>query len=482
VPNGDRNDPTDLCRIDNAGILFPGTILGEVIMRRTFQHGKEQLWSIERLGVELTVRWGRRGGKEQVRSRKLDNEHRAEQDLRRQIKKKVGDGYKETTPKGKMPPLGPMGDALVGALAEQPSDLSAHMAFADWLSEQPEAKLQTWGEFVRVQLQLEDTNLRPKVRKGLAQRETELRDAYQRDWLGEALACHLLQLRPGYLPEYMRDFIGVYQWSYARGWLDTLTLGYLNAKLVSTLAASPSLRLLRKLQIHDHPIPGPDLTELVGSPNLANVRVLHVVHHGLRGFSTFVGSFLKLEELRAESYAENFRWVPRLPNLASLRVLEMRGEGPYPLKALADNPATANLRRLALNAFDDEGDPDDDAGPLDLHELAPLFQPGTFPGLRDLHISFCPEGTELCRQVVRSGLLKRLDVLNLSANDLHQDGAEVLAACPDLPRLKSLVLNFNGLDAGSLRLLRETGVTLTARHQGDWWFFDDYENFDEDFE
>ena len=52
---------------------------------RTFQWGKERVWGIERRGKKLIVRWGRLGGKQQERTRTLDQEPLARVEEAKQI-------------------------------------------------------------------------------------------------------------------------------------------------------------------------------------------------------------------------------------------------------------------------------------------------------------------------------------------------------------------------------------------------------------
>ena len=72
-------------------------------------------------------------------------------------------------------------EALEAALAAAPDDLAAHMAYGDLLSEQGDPR----GEFVQVQLALEDERRPAAERKELQRRERELLDAHEREWLGE---------------------------------------------------------------------------------------------------------------------------------------------------------------------------------------------------------------------------------------------------------------------------------------------------------
>ena len=79
------------------------------------------------------------------------------------------------------------GQALENAILANPDDLGAHAAYADWLIEQGNPR----GEFIQVQLALEDEKKPAKERKELQKREKGLLEKHQREWLGE-LADHLM--------------------------------------------------------------------------------------------------------------------------------------------------------------------------------------------------------------------------------------------------------------------------------------------------
>src|SRR5687767_13635824 len=78
----------------------------------------------------------------------------------------------------------PAGDslrsALEDALVADPDDLAAHSAYADYLAEQGDPR----GEFIQVQLALEDARLPPAERDQLQGRERELLTKHRREWLG----------------------------------------------------------------------------------------------------------------------------------------------------------------------------------------------------------------------------------------------------------------------------------------------------------
>src|SRR5579885_2919959 len=78
-----------------------------------------------------------------------------------------------------------MREAFEQAILEAPDDVAAYSAFADWLIEHGDPQ----GEFVRVQLALEDESLDKDQRAGLKRREMELLARHNRDWLGPLAAA-----------------------------------------------------------------------------------------------------------------------------------------------------------------------------------------------------------------------------------------------------------------------------------------------------
>src|SRR5262249_25267155 len=96
--------------------------------------------------------------------------------------------------------------SLEEALVENPDDLAAHSASADYLSEQGDPR----GESISVQLALEDPGRPAKERRQLQQRENELLEQHARQWLGELG------------PLLVGDWSGEdkpYHYQFARGWL-----------------------------------------------------------------------------------------------------------------------------------------------------------------------------------------------------------------------------------------------------------------------
>src|SRR2546421_13075781 len=85
------------------------------------------------------------------------------------------------------PDISPLQRSLEAALVADRDDLGAHSAYADYLNEQGNPR----GEFIQVQLALEDPKRSSAERARLQQREQELLAEHQRQWLGE-LSPYLL--------------------------------------------------------------------------------------------------------------------------------------------------------------------------------------------------------------------------------------------------------------------------------------------------
>jgi uncharacterized protein (TIGR02996 family) len=436
--------------------------VGVKLVLRTFQNN-DRLWSIERRGKTLTIRHGKAAGKQQVSQRKLFNDYLAERELRKLVREKQTAGYRETTPPGAMPELDATGRALEQAVVDNPDDRAAHMAFADWLSEQPDDKLQRWGEFIRVQLALEDADLPADERKKLDRRARESQEANQRDWLGEPLARLLLHLDLSILPRSLHEDTPLFEWKFRRGWLDSLFVSYLNAAVAEVLAGSPSLRLLRELILAETPRRGEPFAPFAGTRNLGNVRLLSLEDHFAASPAPLVGSLPRLGELQV-TMGGNCRGLLRLPNLANLHTLALAGLDDYPLDELAARTDLARLRRLYFNGLERGGmEVDYDPRLISLAEVARALHPQRLPALKELTVNLFDDGDEGCELLVESGLLKQLEVLDLREGDIDALGADALTECPDLPRLKQLVLRGNDVGRAALRRLRRTGVSLGGR-------------------
>jgi uncharacterized protein (TIGR02996 family) len=360
-------------------------------------------------------------------------------------------------------------DALESALVENPDDLATHYAYADFLQEQGDPR----GEFIQVQLALEDPDRTTTERQKLQQRERELLAEHGRKWLG-VLADELLG--PAEEPWELLDEHDIrrpYEFRFARGWLDrivTLVSTGWGHRLGMLLCTAPESQLLRLLHL------APDdgvIQQLIRSPFLNNLRVLRVSggvdwldEFEFRELSKLVEKLPRLEELClfARNYdAARLFSLDNLRHLRSLTVYHL--DAPYPLEMLADNPTLRNLTHLLLAPGNLE--PDTSPNPLiDLAGVRAVIQSQHLRGLTHLLLHRSNLGDVGCTEIVTSGILKRLKVLDLRRGEITDAGASILADCPDLRRLESLDIERNALtQAGIDALRRVLGPALRGDNQ-----------------
>jgi uncharacterized protein (TIGR02996 family) len=370
--------------------------------------------------------------------------------------------------------------ALEDALAEDPDALANHLAYADFLMEQGDPR----GEFIRVQLQLEDAGIKGQARKDLQKRERQLLRGHGTAWLGE--------LAPDLDPNFTRL-------RFVRGWLDAVYLETLPLDVAEWLATVPQVRLLRRLVVDDlsdaddvdedaeeddddswprEPIA---LNSLAASSYLGNLRALclgpdvgdvqEYLHDSLTDpvlgddLIKLVKKLPRLEELRVAYDCTEARKLFALKTLRNLRILEYNHGSWYPLETLAANPALGNLQYLLLHPRSLSRGDDPDSPHIALDELRAVLRSKHLVNLTHLRVHQTVFGDAGCREVVASGILKRLQVLDLGHGAITDEGAWVLAECPDVTNLRRLVVSRNALTRRGVRLLRATGVDVEADEQ-----------------
>jgi uncharacterized protein (TIGR02996 family) len=443
-----------------------------------------KFWNIVREGTRLTVTSGRVNTKGRTGTTKFPSVKQAQAEHDRLIRKKLAEGYVEST--SAAPAVQPsLRDALEAAIAENPDDLAAHMAYADHLQEQGDPR----GEFVQVQLALEDPARPATERKQLQKHERALLKEHRDAWLG-ALAPHL-----DLTPPHPSDTAG-----FARGWLDQLVLGSLSPQLARAMVQEPRTRLLRRLVIDEvltadmydndldeDEVQGEDLIAILArSPYLGNVRTFHLGSRDgfpaggaeafyynawwelyVAGQETWklIGKMERLEELYL------FVNPPRLAELfgsrklTSLRTLVVYLADYYPLGVLARNPALQKLRHLAI--YPRAADRDDPQPFVSLQEVRALLASERLPVLTYLSLRQTALGDAVCEEIVESGILRRLKHLDLSRGCITDGGAQTLAGCAELANLDVLDLSCNALTRQGIRLLRSKVKELHATEQHD---------------
>ncbi len=377
--------------------------------------------------------------------------------------------------------------ALETALVDDPDDLAAHAAYADLLMERGDPR----GEFIRVQLALEDPNLSQQERQQLRRREQELQGRHGRDWLG-GLAPHLLDQQG--VPERRRRTDRAWHFQFARGWLDSVHGWYLGVEAARAFARSlPPLRLFRRLTIEESAFeppgeftPGPDVPDDTSYPALyalghgvtfPNLRVLQVgvrpedVTHGAfdrtawaEGVVDMIARLPRVEELYLFANEVPTERLFALPNLTRLHVLEIHHRAEYALEVLAANPGLGRLTHLLIHPG---GFPYDDAPGFRVDQVRAVAQSPHLLNLSHLRVLLLGIGDAGCEVLATSGILKRLKTLDLRHGTVTDAGARALAACPDVANLELLDLSDNALTHDGIRALEAAGARLAAHHQHD---------------
>jgi uncharacterized protein (TIGR02996 family) len=459
-----------------------------------------KFWNIDLCGTRFTVTFGKVGTKGQTQTKDFPTEAAARKAHDKLVAEKLAKGYVETTA---VPPPAPTPvlQGLEAALVENPDDLAAHSAYADYLQEQGDPR----GEFIQMQLTLEAPGRPAEQRAQLRQREKRLLAQHGRQWLGD-LGRFLFG-----------DWSGPdkpYHYQFARGWLDLVRVLPFPDAILAALARAPQARLLGRLEVvYDmryHPFDfdafteGPNkaltgdekpqeaheaanlLPPLIASPYLGNLRAfkLGFSDSGERiGHSTMVDPFgacnaqqviellrrcPRLEELYLNTNLPGIDRLFALPALGNLRVLQyyygagyfQRNRGtPYPLTALANNASLQRLTTLRLHAGRD--------ATIELEEMDAVLSSRHLPSLTHLQVRMTTFGDEGCPRIISSGVLRRLKTLDLGYGSMTDEGARLLAACPDLARLEVLDVTRNALTEQGIAALEETGVRVTADNQHD---------------
>jgi uncharacterized protein (TIGR02996 family) len=436
-----------------------------------FDDGKSRkFWNIDLQGQRFTVTYGRLGTQGQTQTKEFANAAKAQAEHDKLIKEKLAKGYVETTAGGARAPTA---KALENALAADPDDLAAHAAYADFLTEQGDPR----GEFIQVQLALEDPARPAKERKELQKREAAFLKKLGSAWLGP-----LAERRDD--PD--EDS---FEFQYARGWIDSLQVSRLTVPLARALARSHELRLLRRLIIEtdaneddDEFEPGPDIpststaTRDYGSPDfyplrrascLANLRVFQV---GIRDDSQsqargdavveLVKKMSRLEELYLLALGIDTKTLFGLKNLTHLRILQLYHQDNYPLEVLARNPALGQLTHLLLIPHMLE--PGESEAYISQAEVRALVRSPHLRRLTHLHLRLWDLGDRGCQDIVDSGILNHLKVLDLHGGCITDVGAQTLAGCADLRNLELLDVSSNMLTAAGVRALKAVGIKVQA--------------------
>ncbi len=131
-----------------------------------------------------------------------------------------------------------MREKLIKKIIDKPADAKRHQEFAAWLKENDDPL----GEFIELQLTMENSGIAREKRFEFDSRERELLEAHGRDWIGP-LADFLLTRISGKSYE-LKPGCRIWWW---RGWIQGLQLDELTLKLSKILLNAPEMKLFDKL-------------------------------------------------------------------------------------------------------------------------------------------------------------------------------------------------------------------------------------------
>ena len=348
-------------------------------------------------------------------------------------------------------------DGFEATLRDRPDDLAAWSAYADYLAERGDPR----GEFMRVQLALEDESLAREERDALKRREHELLAAHRRAWMGPTLydSCYHQNGRP-------REGAGTV--TFRRGWVWDVD-GSLWEWTEAELAAATELRWVQRLRLDS--VEADTLTVLARAPFAPVLRAFEYGgeedHSGgsAAGLEDLLAALPRLEKLWVATVdvdAERL-FAASLPTVTELAVHCLRH---YPTDILAANPTLARLRSIEFRPHGwYEGSGDEPY--LTAANVAHLARSPHLPGLARLRLNCCNAGNEAVSILASSGLLFRLESLDLSDGAITDAGAVALArTLRKTPhKLKRLRLENNALTATGVAALRAAGLAVEAPRQ-----------------
>ncbi|HVW02454.1 MAG TPA: TIGR02996 domain-containing protein [Planctomycetaceae bacterium] len=318
--------------------------------------------------------------------------------------------------------------ALLRDIRESPDDLQVILRYADWLT----ARGDIYGEFIRVDCEMENLPTDDPRYRQLSQRWTELNEKHGATfikpvtrlgisptivgrllpaiWMEHGLVMRVEIEKPGVVPERVQELFA------AVPLLNNMELNFENAN-VAVLAACPEMAQIRKLTIRDCGVTDFAVKALVQSTHLGRLEHLSLAHNDL-GVDAL--------QLLAESEL-----------LTRLKSLDLGGCSiSYEVERFAQSDKVAGLQelRLWLNDLDPDA----------IHMLASTHG---FKSLRKLDIGsnrFGPEGLEV---LLGAPFIPQLTSLSLNSCELTSESLGLLANVPGL-QLARLDLGSNDFTQG----------------------------------
>ncbi len=344
-------------------------------------------------------------------------------------------------------------DAFLRAIVASPDDDLPRLVYADYLEETGDS---VRAEFIRVQCELARLAEADPKRNSLEDREHELLNEHEPEFLGDLDAHEQLQLR---------------EWKFRRGFLSDVTM---NALSLDTLGS----RLARR-----HPITGwtyqnqlgltdfMDPSELLGSPGFAGIRRVDLsgsYDNNLNFESLFANE--KTPPLEALDLSKLFDTAPLLASLArsplaaSIKSLSLGAwterpgdwQGDVPLE-IVDRQLESVLERMRLVHLD-LGD-----SSLNDSAVARIFAAPTAVGLKDLDLSYNPTSGDVWQSFRTADSTMRLKTLNLANTSVAHSHLEPLLASPVLADLTDLDISNCSSTRENVEILVDSAYWQHAR-------------------
>ena len=392
--------------------------------------------------------------------------------------------------------------ALESILFADPDNVDNHLVYADWLTEQGDPR----GELIHLQVQLEELAA-GETRNELRQREAELLKAHEATWLGE-LAPLLLGTEQEQRAMFKRQLAARFQdrlsyttqrmqfnYKWRFGWLDFFECENITVDMARTLATEPIARLLRTLicrgdeqaGIYQYE-PGEDTPDthfrpievFAHHPNAQNVRTLQFGDEVDVDLDTYdsgtqydhlapvVAAMPRIETLRIfghiyfqEEGEADLRKIFSMPSLGSLRELQLYHMHRIPLAALAENPSVTKLETLLCfpHSFGGELGQTTAVQPSDVEALV---RSPRLTSLKHLQVRCCNGGDAMAKEIVYSGILDRLETLDLRHGEITDEGAALFARPKASWTLRRLDVANNPISPTVVQSLRDALPTVNA--------------------
>lgn len=425
---------------------------------RTFQFSDEKsykFWNIDVVGRTYTIRYGKVGLLGQFQTKVFANDTLAQKHAEKLIREKTSKGYKETTT-ARLPEDE---EAFHRALHSQPNDLAVWSALADYLQEQGNPR----GEFMQVQIALENPILNATQRDELQRREQALLAQHQREWLGE-LAPHVLDtptVEPDHPPPGKIDVF------FRRGWLHTIHCHDLTIRQGYAFGRNAMARHVQTWTIGQ----SGDRNAIRACLPRGNIRHLELGgpyrRNHLYSCNTHLTELLEnlplLEELVLHNMSDAGRHVFNA-SLPELQALVVHDDDMFNYAAWRENGDLPKLERLHFIPSSTHVGSGAAAPYHLLEQMQAIAASTNLPKLRDFRAILSYYGDDAMEHLTKAAFFPQLRKLELWGGRMTATGATLLAESPSFKNLESVTLRLRTFTRRGEQILRATGVPCTIQY------------------